>query len=312
MSKTTSTLHFNDGKPSIWREETQILCLAAERPAWVNLTLQLDNRGCHSPRLETVSTESELLNLVHEHEYDVLIFAFRRLTNFEAEVGNLLRSIRLSGNSDPVLLLVEQMPAQTLASCYEADIEFLHTSLFWDSPALVFALERARLRHRMQEEHLAWGRERKQKLIQEKKESERILEQQRNMLSDLKSLARSDILADELTDPSFSRQLEVHPSQSRALSGTSTIVTELTRYYAALLKSYVVMGTGSLNEEIKEVAFQIEMSGLSIRETMALHLEQVEALMTGLGNRSSRHIMSRADLLILELMMHLAEQKKTR
>jgi hypothetical protein len=38
-----------------------------------------------------------------------------------------------------------------------------------------------------------------------------------------------------------------------------------------------------------------------------MHLDVVAAMISGLGARSSRHIMTRADLLILEVMLHLGE-----
>jgi hypothetical protein len=43
-----------------------------------------------------------------------------------------------------------------------------------------------------------------------------------------------------------------------------------------------------------------------------VHLERVEALVQGLGNRSARHVLARADLLALELMMALGEHYRQR
>ena len=40
---------------------------------------------------------------------------------------------------------------------------------------------------------------------------------------------------------------------------------------------------------------------------MQLHLHVLEELVRGLGSRSTRHVMTRADLLALEVMVHLAE-----
>ena len=51
---------------------------------------------------------------------------------------------------------------------------------------------------------------------------------------------------------------------------------------------------------------------LTARETMQLHLQVVEELVRGLGARSTRHVMTRADLLALEVMMHLAEVYRVR
>jgi hypothetical protein len=40
---------------------------------------------------------------------------------------------------------------------------------------------------------------------------------------------------------------------------------------------------------------------------MQLHVHVLEELVGSLGNRSARHVMNRADLLVLEVMAHLAD-----
>ena len=67
------------------------------------------------------------------------------------------------------------------------------------------------------------------------------------------------------------------------------------------------MGSGSLGTEIAQLAHLLAEVGLSPRDTLSLHLERVEGLVRGLGNRSTRHVMARADLLALELIIHLGE-----
>ncbi|MFV2068311.1 MAG: hypothetical protein ACC645_15175, partial [Pirellulales bacterium] len=53
-------------------------------------------------------------------------------------------------------------------------------------------------------------------------------------------------------------------------------------------------------------------AGISARQAMQLHVQVLEELIEGLGNRSARHVMNRADLLVLEVMVHLAEQYQGR
>jgi hypothetical protein len=40
---------------------------------------------------------------------------------------------------------------------------------------------------------------------------------------------------------------------------------------------------------------------------LRVHLERVESLIRGLGSRSSRHVMVRADILAMELMIQVGE-----
>jgi hypothetical protein len=45
---------------------------------------------------------------------------------------------------------------------------------------------------------------------------------------------------------------------------------------------------------------------------MQLHVRVLEELIASLGNRSARHVMNRADLLVLEVMAHLADGYRRR
>ena len=82
---------------------------------------------------------------------------------------------------------------------------------------------------------------------------------------------------------------------------------ELTAHYRELLRIYVIMGSGNLADELRRLAGLLVAAGITARQTARMHLEVVAEMISGLGARSSRHVMTRADLLILEVMMHLGE-----
>ncbi len=83
-------------------------------------------------------------------------------------------------------------------------------------------------------------------------------------------------------------------------------------HYAELLRTYVIMGSGNLAAEMSKLAESLIASGVTPRQTMLLHLKVVEELVNGLGNRSARHVLCRADLLVLDVMAHLADGYRTR
>ena len=85
---------------------------------------------------------------------------------------------------------------------------------------------------------------------------------------------------------------------------------EFTERYSGLLRSYVLMGSGSLASEIAEMADCFMRASLPPPEALQIHLMCVEKLVKGLGNRSARHVMARADLLAIELMTHLAHRSQ--
>jgi hypothetical protein len=86
----------------------------------------------------------------------------------------------------------------------------------------------------------------------------------------------------------------------------------LVSHYRELLRAYVIMGSGNLNGDMQELAELLVSTGTTPQQTMLLHLQVLEALVRGLGSRSARHVMTRADLLVLEIMIHLAEGYRSR
>ena len=74
-----------------------------------------------------------------------------------------------------------------------------------------------------------------------------------------------------------------------------------------MLRTYVIMGSGNLADELRRLSELLIAAGLTARQTMQLHLHVLEELVHGLGTRSARHVMTRADLLVLEVLLHLAD-----
>lgn len=88
------------------------------------------------------------------------------------------------------------------------------------------------------------------------------------------------------------------------------VADELLNEYRDLLRAYVIMGSGTLTAEIGALAARIIAARLPPARVMQLHVHVLEGVLRGLGTRGVRHVMSRADLLILDLMIHLAEQNR--
>ncbi len=92
----------------------------------------------------------------------------------------------------------------------------------------------------------------------------------------------------------------------------SNLPDELIHHYRELLRTYVIMGSGNLACELSRLADLLATAGVSAQQTMQLHVRVLEELVHGLGIRSARHVMTRADLLVLEIMIHLAENYRLR
>jgi hypothetical protein len=72
------------------------------------------------------------------------------------------------------------------------------------------------------------------------------------------------------------------------------------------------MGSGNLACELSRLAELLVSAGLTARQAMELHLTVLEELLHGLGTRSTRHVMTRADLLAMELLLSLADGYRRR
>ena len=72
------------------------------------------------------------------------------------------------------------------------------------------------------------------------------------------------------------------------------------------------MGSGNLACELARLADLLTAAGVTARQTMHLHLCVLEELVHGLGARSTRHVMTRGDLLALEILVYLAEGYRQR
>ena len=299
----------------------RLLCIGPQQPSWVSLTLQLDAEGCLEPQFRWVSTSHEALTLLREESFDCMLIAdvsegTRDRT--QEDPLALLRAIRASGCDDPVVLITPRITDERWAEVCNRDCELLVTPNMWESLALVPMIKRAVSRVETSRENRRLGVANHRRLVRERDEAEHLLRQQRQIVHELEALAYPSVSGpaseDETLEPASSDTAEdvcetSFPSESSAPRARPRfqVPAEINEYYHELLRTYVIMGSGSLGAEIAKLAELLSVGFLSPRETLELHLERVETLVRGLGNRSTRHVMARADLLALELMIHLGE-----
>lgn len=250
----------------------QLLCIAPREPSFRTLTLNLHELGCREPEFRWVDSPSEALAILRKDHFDCLILSGGSEL---AEQLELAQAIRAGGYDEPVILLAANIRDLAWAEAMRLECEVLSSTRLFDSPALAQVVERAITRVEMSRENRRFSIADHHRVNRERDEAEQLLKQQKQMIADL----RLDV--------------RLNP--------------ETAEFYQELLRTYVMMGSGSLKSEIAKVAASIADARLSLWEALDLHLERVESLVRGLGNRSARHVMARADLLALELMIHLGE-----
>ncbi len=287
--------------------EFRLLCVGPTEPDWIGLTLQLDAVGCNDPKYKWVSSASEAMTLLRNENFDCIVIECwpTNLDDVRWDAPDLVHAIRASGCGDPIVLLTQQPDDGLTVEACTSHCEILVSSALWSSRALVHVIQQSirLVETAQQNHHHAVANHRR--LVRERDEADHLLRQQRDIIRELEAITQGS----SSTAPDNSDALKVDRETSRLVRKPRTlqIPEKIKTYYHELLRTYVMMGSGSLGGEISQLASVLAEVGLSPRDTLSLHLEQVEHLVSGLGNRSSRHVMSRADLLALELVIHIGE-----
>jgi DNA-binding response OmpR family regulator len=224
---------------------------------------------------------------LREENYDAVLVSH---LPGELDALELTEGYRAGGAMEPILVLGTQSDQELAAPCFEAGADgylCVHTAT---TRNLIWVVARAIDRHRLTQENHRLQLADQSRLRREHDEADRLLEHQRALVGDL------EILREKSWEPLPQPWLPA----------------ELLRHYRELLRTYVIMGSGNLGDELQCLAALLIGAGLTARQTMQLHLQALEELVHGLGSRSTRHVMTRADLLILEVMVHLAEGYRQR
>jgi DNA-binding response OmpR family regulator len=237
------------------------------------------------------------------------------------EALDLVEAIRTGGGDEPVIILGRQAPQTFDALCYEAGADDYCCVADTTVRGLLWKLARAMRRFHLVKENRRLVQAERQRLQQEHGEAQRLLEQQRALICDLEELsggkglsagqsASSAAVAFDL-DKDGDDPFEIGP-EAIAARPPLELPAALVNHYREMLRAYVIMGAGNLSDEMATLADMLAAANSSAQRTMQLHVQVLEELVQGLGNRSARHVMNRADLLVLEVMGHLADGYRRR
>jgi DNA-binding response OmpR family regulator len=209
-----------------------------------------------------------------------------------------------AGTSDdqPIVILGDECEQQISAICFVAGADaYIHVNTT-TTRTLIWQVARAVERHALIADNRRLQQSHRHRLRLEHDEANRMLKQQRAMLDGLATICRADLS----TVDEFERQAE--PCSLAILN----LPPQLTNHYRELLRAYVIMGSGNLADEMNHLAEMFAFASVTPQQAMLLHLHVLEEMINGLGSRSARHVMNRADMLILEVIIHLAEQYRAR
>jgi DNA-binding NarL/FixJ family response regulator len=236
----------------------------------------------------------------------------------ELNALDLIEGYRAGGADAPIIVLGMQSEQEMAALCYEVGADgylCIHTAT---TRNLIWVIARAVQRHQLVSENQRLSLGEQGRLQREQDEAARLLRQQRTLME--------GVPPDDPRDPpggkGDSPHLPERPDGCFAQMGTvpfsaepppvESLPAELLGHYRELLRTYVIMGSGNLSGELRRLAGLLVAAGVTARQTIQLHLHVLEELIRGLGSRSTRHVMSRADLLALEMLLHTADGYRRR
>ncbi|MEX2316686.1 MAG: hypothetical protein WD669_06015 [Pirellulales bacterium] len=217
----------------------------------------------------------------------------------------LIEGLRAGGNDEPMIVLGGEPSAEMTAMCYEVGADAYCAVGETTTRSLLWTFARAIERFQLIREHRRLVQIDQQRLAHEHQEADRLLDQQKALIAELEAIGEGRGLG--TGDLGLGNSLAPCPQPPAPL-----LPDRLVGHYREMLRAYVVMGAGNLADEMTTLASLLADAGVSAQRTMQLHVHVLEELIGTLGNRSARHVMNRADLLVLEVMAHLVDGYRRR
>lgn len=263
----------------------ELLFVSTEEPSWTLLTLELDRLGCTVPRFRWCDDLPEAVRLLRHEGFDCIIIddamPLPGSPPRRDDLLELLHGLRAGGCDDPILLLTDRVDDGFLKTAGEADCELLITRAGWRSAAAVAWIRRTIDRWKAFRERDLSRSEQELRVSRQSGEGEALLFRRRELAN----------------------RIDKHQPRSGA---------PVFQRYSELLRAAIITGSGHLREELERIVDSLRQQRMASPAVLQLHLETVEALLQGLGSHAARHVIERADLLALELLALLGEDRAER
>lgn len=256
---------------------------------------------------KAIGTAAGLARLRHD-VFDAILISHQP---GELDALDTVEGIRAAHPEVAIVVLGAQSEQEMAALCYEVDADAyvcVHTAT---TRALIWQIARAIERHQLLSENRRLHQAEQHRLQLEHQEVERLLAEQRELIAELAAIEQRDQRGREAGSVGCVAATCGDAMQTDA-RGEDQLPERLVAHYRELLRTHVIMGSGQLAEEMNKLADLLATAEVTARQAMWLHVKVLEELIRGLGNRSARHVMHRADLLVVDVLVHLAERYRRR
>jgi CheY-like chemotaxis protein len=252
--------------------------------------------------LEEAAGAAAGLALLREQAFDAVLISHEP---GDLDALELLQALRAGGGDEPAIVLGQMSEQEMSALCYEVGADAYVCAATATTRTLLWIVGRATERRNLIRENRRLSTAERHRREQDSGEAQRLLSEQRGLIGDADSSCgnssdRADgIVPDALAElNNGSADTEDHTPLDAAVAA----------HYRQLLKAHVIMGSGNLSAEMAALAAELADQGVGARQTLRLHVQVLEEMVRGLGSRGARHVMTRGDLLVLEVLVHLTER----
>jgi DNA-binding response OmpR family regulator len=263
---------------------------AARTGGWLAEALSCDSAS--KVALEEALGFAEGMARLREQVFDAVLVSHHP---GELDALDFVEGLRAGGSEEPLVVLGTHDSAEIESLVFEVDADAYVSVESTTVRTMLWVVARAIERHNLIRENGRLNQAERNRLGSEQREAERLLGEQRTLLAELEQLE-----ADAARDAAQSRGGEQPAEPARSLP------EPLRAHYRELLRTQVMMGSGNLTQEVAGLADLLVSAQVGASQALQLHVGVLEELIRGLGNRSARHVMTRADLLVVELLAQLA------
>ena len=274
----------------------RVLALGTQEPDWDFMQTRLAGQEWELKQCVWVDGLRETLQHLRTEHWDCLLISLLEEDDrfSRKELACFLASIRESGISTAILGLTCSLDVELAELFQEYQCDFHEVRSGWFSPAIGVMIDRTMQLQSDALEKMKLRNREKQRCRREQEEAEVILSQQRTLLREI------------FNEQQKAEQPECSGTRTE-LDYASANVSLFDPQYEQVLRGFVIMGAGRLEKELFQLASDLQQAGSTPRDLLALHLGCVEKMVERLGHRSSRHVVQKADRMLLELMVILAE-----
>jgi DNA-binding NarL/FixJ family response regulator len=272
---------------------------AGRDAGWLNSALSCDSAS--DVVLEEAAGMTAGVSRLREEVFDAVLLHH---DGGPYDVLDLVEALRAGGSEEALVVLGTGSESEMSVLCYEAGADAYLTVTGSTTRNLLWIVARAIERQKLIRDNRRLSQAERRRHALEQTEAVRGLESQR-AIAEVTSTSRH-------ASPDDGDFAPVAQHASRAPSGEPELPAQLKMHYRELLRAYVIMGSGNLVGDMATLADLLAGAGVSPQQVLQMHLGVLEEMLSGLGSRSARHVMHRADLLVLEVTVQLAEAYRRR